>query len=181
MWSLLANFHLFGPQERGECGWALDKAMELCSKLGIPIISHKTEGPSTPYWHFWALRLTSVRILQLREEKFSLLRREIRKWLGQKSWKRELLSIICQLQHSSCMIKPGRVFLTWIIALTSAAKELLHRIRLNRCLRSDLQWWAYLLPVWNGASMMVWSQNSVTITSDASGMWKCGANSLAER
>ena len=42
----------------------------------------------------------------------------------------------------------------WILELSRTAKELHHRVRLNRGFRSDLCWWACSLPGLNGTSMM---------------------------
>ena len=91
--------------------------------------------------------------------------------------RKELLSLIGQLQHACCVVKPGRVFLRRMIEL---AKRRGHqeRIRLSQEFKSDLRWWATFLPGWNGRSMMagiVRQRAEVTVTSDASGNWGCGA------
>ena len=67
-----------------------------------------------------------------------------------------------------------------MINLSMAVKCLHHHIRLamNASFHSDLLWWATFLPSWNGVSMMSVIQRSipdVTVTSDASGNWECGA------
>ena len=65
-----------------------------------------------------------------------------------------------------------------MISLSTVAKELHHRIRLNKGFQSDLQWWATFLESWNGVSMMsatVYSPPTATITSDASVNWGCSA------
>ena len=94
--------------------------------------------------------------------------------------KRELLSLIGQLQHACCIVKPWRSFLRRMITLSTVAKQLHHRIRLNRAFRSDLRWWAQFLPIWNGTGMMSAVARcgfTATLTSDASGSWGCGAYS----
>ena len=74
---------------------------------------------------------------------------------GQASmYERELLSLIGQLQHACCVVRPGRTFLRRMINLSTVAKELHHRIRLNLGFRSDLQWWATFLPSWIGVGIM---------------------------
>ncbi len=65
-----------------------------------------------------------------------------------------------------------------MITLSTVAKKLHHRIRLNRGFRSDLQWWSLFISRWNGISMMASVTRlppAATITSDASGGWGCGA------
>jgi len=57
------------------------------------------------------------------------------------------------LQHTSCVIKPGRTFLRHSIALLSVVKP--HGwISLNLGLRSDLVWWVAFLPAWNDSMML---------------------------
>ena len=179
----LDDFLIFGGTESLECQQALEKALQLCLKLGVPVAKSKTEGPATNITFLGIELDTTAMIVRLPREKLHRLQREICKWTGRRSCsKRELLSIIGQLQHACCVVKPGRSFLRRMISLSTVAKELHHRIRLNRGFRSDLQWWASFLPSWNGVSMMsgvVPAYPSASITSDASGSWGCGAFSSA--
>ena len=117
--------------------------------------------------------------IRLPTEKLRRLQGEIRNWINKKSCiKRELLSLIGQLQHACCVVRPGRTFLRRMITLSSVPKELYHRVRLSAAFRSDLAWWDTLLESWNGTSMMagiIRSHYTAIITSDASGTWGCGA------
>ena len=91
--------------------------------------------------------------------------------------KRELLSLIGQLQHACRVVPPGRSFLR-MITLSTTAKDLHHHIRLNAGFRSDLQWWSAFLADWNGRHMLacITKVNPfATLLSDASGNWGCGA------
>ncbi len=121
-----------------------------------------------------SLHYTSV---LLPAPKLDRLRREILRWEGRKSCtKRELLSIIGLLQHS--VIKPGRSFLRRMIELSKCVHELHYKVSLNAGFRSDLRWWSCFLPIWNGAcprSSLGHQKPQVTLTSDASGSWGCGA------
>ena len=121
-------------------------------------------------------------VLRLPREKLQRLQREIVRGEGKKTCtKRELLSLIGQLQHACCVVRPGRAFLRRMIELSTVAKQLHHRIRLNIGFRSDLRWWHCFLPAWDGVSMFagtVESQCGVILTSDASGGWGCGAYTL---
>ena len=94
--------------------------------------------------------------------------------------KRELLSLIGQLQHACKVVRYGRAFLRRMITLSTSVRELHHHVRLNTSFRSDLQWWAVFLTQWNGVSMMSVPRKAkpgVIIVSDASGNWGCGAYS----
>ena len=177
----LDDFLLFGAPESHECRRALESVLETSARLGVPIAAHKTEGPASVITFLGIELDTEAKTLRLPEEKLVRLKREIWRWQGKRSCtKRELLSLIGLLQHACCVVRPGRSFLRRMIALTKVAKELHHRIRLNRGFRSDLQWWACFLPDWNGISMMSRHTPAVygaTVTSDASGSWGCGAYS----
>ena len=78
-------------------------------------------------------------IVRLPASKLDRLRREIHLWEGRKSCtKRELLSIIGQLQHACYVIKPGRSFLRQMIELSKGVHELHYQVHLNTVFRSDL-------------------------------------------
>ena len=175
----LDDFLLFGPPGSSICREALDSTRECCSHLGVPVAPHKTEGPTSSITFLGIELDTSAKVLRLPQEKLRRLQVEIKSWSGRHSCtKRSLLSLIGQLQHACCVVKPGRTFLRRMITLSTTAKKLHHRIRLNKGFRSDLQWWTYFLPSWRGVGMMsnlLSGPCAVTITSDASGSWGCGA------
>ena len=177
----LDDFLLFGAPGSKECLRSRMAIERLCAELGVPIASHKTEGPSCQLT-FLGIELDSKALIaRLPEDKLHRLQMEIRRWEDKSSCtKRELLSLVSQLQRACCVVRPGRTFLRRMISLSKVAKELHHHVRLNRGFKSDLQWWASFLPVWNGSSMMGGVHQyrySATVTSDASGRWGCGAYS----
>ena len=74
------------------------------------------------------------------------------------------------------MVQPGRTCLRNAIPLLSVAKQPHHHIRLNKEFRSDLYWWKTFASHWNGTHLIIHSQSpETTVTSDASGLWGCGA------
>ncbi len=175
----LDDFLLMGAPQSVECQQALETALELCRKLGIPIARHNTKGPGIVLV-FLGIELDTVRMeARLPQEKLRRLKQEIRQWEQRRSCtKRELLSLIGQLQHACCVVKPGRSFLRRMIDLSRTVREMHYTVRLNKSFRSDLQWWTCFLPTWNGVGMMsgiVPARYVGTITSDASGSWGCGA------
>ena len=175
----LDDFLLFGSEGPAQCGRALETALAMCARLGAPVASQKTEGPGSVLVFLGIELDTEGLVVRLQAEKLGRLQREIRKWGGKKACtKRELLSLIGQLQHACCVVKPGRSFLRRMIDLSKCARELHHRLRLNVGFRSDLQWWATFLPSWNGVGMMsglVKGEPQVVLTLDASGSWGIGA------
>ena len=165
---------VLGAPSLAECQQALDMALSLCRQLGV----HKTEGPGSVLV-FLGIELDTVaKEVRLPEEKLQHLKREIARWQERQSCtKRELLSLIGQLQHACCVVKPGRSFLRRMINLSMTVRDH-YWIRLNKGFRSDLQWWAHFLPMWNGVGMMASllpAEYAGEITSDASGSWGCGA------
>ena len=117
--------------------------------------------------------------MRLPEEKLARLIETVKDWRGRKcSTKRELLSLIGQLSHAAKVVKPGRIFLSQMIRLSTVVHEMHHYIRLNPAFRSDVEWWHQFLREWNGTSI-IWECDrvvpTVSFASDASGSWGAGA------
>ena len=174
----LDDFLLAGRPGTAECGESLQQALAICAGLGVPIAEKKLEGP-TRQLQFLGIEMDTEKMeLRLPQDKLERLQRTILQWRSKQSCtKRELLSIIGQLQHACKVVRPGRTFLRRMIELSTVAKELYHHIRLNKGFRSDLEWWAAFLPQWNGIEMLssvCRLPHSVEVTADASGGWGCG-------
>ena len=91
------------------CKHALEKALALCRELGVSVAAHKTEGPTTCLVFLGIELDTSQMVVRLPDSKLRRLQAEIQKWGARKvCTKRELLSLIGQLQHACCVVKPGR-------------------------------------------------------------------------
>ena len=175
----LDDFLLFGAPGTSQCDEALQLALEWCTRLGVPIAEGKTEGPAERIT-FLGIQIDMLKEeLCLPEEKLHRLQREIGQWTKRRSCKnRDFLSLIGQLQHACCVVRPGRTFLRRMINLSTKARRLHHNVRLNKSFKSDLSWWSVFLPTWNGVSMMSGvskSRATAVVTSDASGNWGCGA------
>ncbi len=110
----LDDFLLFGAPNSNQCEEALTKALSRCQALGVRIATRKT------VLTFLGVELDSdLMTVRLPAQKLDRLRREILRWEGRRSCtKRELLSIIGQLQHACYVIKPGRSFLRRMIDLS---------------------------------------------------------------
>ncbi len=175
----LDDFLFFGPPDMAEGRAVLGKGCQVLTKLGFPIAAHKTEGPGRTIVFLGIVIDAEAGVLRLPEEKLLRLQRTIREWGSRKTCtKRQLLSLIGQLQHACCVVRPGRSFLRRMIDLSKSVRSMERVIRLNVGFRSDLQWWSSFLHRWNGVGMMagaVQSRWSVMVTSDASGSWGCGA------
>ena len=94
--------------------------------------------------------------------------------------KKELESLIGLLHDASIVIRPGRTFICCLIDLlkSSNCRPSGAFIRLNHEAWSDVLWWHTFISDWNGLSMMQCQRQAnpdITLTSDASGSWGCGA------
>ena len=103
----LDDFLVLGAPDSPERRQALEQPLWLCELLGVPVAMLKTEGPATVIV-FLGIELDTVaRILRLPKKKLHRLQTEIGKWTGWHSCtKRELLSLIGQLQHACCVVNP---------------------------------------------------------------------------
>lgn len=150
--------------------------------LGIPSEPSKLEGPSTCL-SFLGVEVDTVACqLRLPADKLARLKAVLEATLGKKAvTKRELQSLVGLLQHAAKVVRPGRSFLRRLHALLAqvgASRAPSHLIRLNLAARADVLWWHVFVEEWNGVSIL-WNQEreapEVTVGSDASGNWGCGA------
>ena len=127
----LDDFLLFGDPNSEQYERALRSALAHCNILGGPVAPQKTEGPSTTLT-FLGLELDTMSLtVRLPSAKLDRLRREVQRWQGLKSCSmRELLSLIGQLQHACCAIRPGRSFL----------RRILFRLEVVGLLPAHLEW-----------------------------------------
>lgn len=168
-----------GKCSTSECHSNLDTMLRVCQILGIPLADEKKAGPAAILTILGIEFNTNEFLLRLPQEKLLRLKPLLAEWAKKKKCtKRELQSLIGQLQHASTIIKPGRTFLRRMYDMLSLAKLPHHHIRLNENFKSDIAWWSMFLETWRGSAMMSPSHPtppSVTVTSDASGAWGCGA------
>ena len=175
----LDDYLFVGPPATSECGRALQSAISICQRLGVKLSLNKLEGPTVSL-SFLGIQLDTERLeVRLPEEKMDNLSQLLLEWRQKRNCtKRELLSLMGVLHHACQVVRPGRTFLRQMIELSKVVKQPYHHLRLNTEFRSDLEWWILFLPRWNGVSMLtsLYSRpHTVSITSDASGSWGCGA------
>ena len=175
----LDDFLTVGEADSDQCKRNLELICSICKFLGIPLKIQKIEGPSMCLI-FLGIELDTVRLeMRLPVERIAHLKDLLRSWVGKKHCqKRELLSLIGKLSHACKVVVAGRLFLRRMIDTAKTARRLCHWIHLNSDFHSDLEWWLVFLDYWNGRSMMeVHSafRPDVTLWTDASGAWGCGA------
>lgn len=173
----LDDFLVMGPPDSATCEESLHILEAICAKLGVPLAPEKRDGPA-PVLIFLGIIIDTLKgELRLPTDKLQRLLEAVSEWMHKKvCTRRDLQSLIGTLQHACSVIKPGRAFLRRAIALLSIAKCQHHHIRLNADFRSDMLWWKIFASNWNGRAIIIPSgPPDMTITSDASGRWGCGA------
>ena len=171
----LDDFILFGCPPTDECLHSLQIALSCCTELGWE--AHKVGGPASCITFLGIEIDTTNSQLRLPSDRLRALKGEIGTWDSRRSCtKKQLLSLIGQLSHTSKVIKPGRSFLCRLIHLSSSASQLHHHIRLNTSARADIQWWFEFMEDWNGSSFFIPpAAKPLYLHTDASGSWGCGA------
>ena len=88
--------------------------------------------------------------------------------------KREILSLVGILQHAAKVIRPGRTFVGHMYEAAAKVQELDYFTRLNTNFRSELYWWHIFITHWNGTCFLPLSTPTLSIQTDASGLWGGG-------
>ena len=117
----LDDFLLISPTQSA-CLHAKNTIVTLFTNLGIPLSWNKIEGPSTSLT-FLGIQLDTLRWqLCLPKDKLSNLLSLLMEWLTKKKCaKRQLLSLIGHLSFAAKVIPAGRIFLRWLIDLSTRA------------------------------------------------------------
>ena len=147
----------------------------VCSSLGVPLASNKTEGPATCLT-FLGISVNSSRWeLRLPDDKMELIYALIQVWSHRSSChRRELESFLGHFSHAATIIRQGCPFLHDLFQLLSVARQLHYFVRLTRGAKADILWWLCFLQRWNGRSFFPQSTPSVHIYTDAAGSIGCG-------
>ena len=174
--------YIIVTRDRKEAELQKSTLQTVFDNLGVPLELSKLEGPST-CMTFLGIEVDSGSLqIRLPPEKLERLAEELRAASGRKvMMKRELQSLTGILQHATKVVVPGRAFMRSLHALQSVGSSPAHKVRLNLAARADIIWWHLFVCKWNGTSML-WDLGrlvpEVTIYSDASGGWGCGAYCL---
>ena len=173
------DFIIIGPPGCSECQQSLQKALQVCSNLGLPVAPQKTEGPSTCMPILGIEVDTQAMELRLPTDKMERLKETLQAWKMKRSCtRRELESLIGLLSHACKVVRPGGRFLSALLELLPVAKKRHHHIRLNTSFKADVEWWLSFMERWNGISILSINPNGCPdefLWSDASGSWGCGA------
>ena len=151
----LDDFLLAGPPTSNRCEKDLEEVKSTCEWLGIPLAMEKVTGPTT-LLTFLGITLDTVQMeARLPPEKLDRMRKTVALWLPKKkATKRDILSLVGLLQHTTKIVRLGRTFIRRMYSTASKVRELHYYTRLGKEFRSDLSWWHLFLENWNGLSFM---------------------------
>ena len=167
----LDDYITVGKPASSECADNLQVVLQCCQELGFPVAEDKCEGPKTCLT-FLGFELDSVALeIRLPQEKLTRLQSCVEEWRQKKYCKRkDLESLVGQLQHATHVVQPGKSFLRHMHRDTKDD----HHIRLTKKFKADLEWWhAFLFP-WNGVSMLTHSKLGDIETNVSQQMCPCG-------
>jgi hypothetical protein len=173
----LDDYIIITPPDRTMCSNLIGLIHRECTRLGIPIAEHKSEGPTTCIVFLGIEIDTLSGQLRLPSDKLERLRTLLSDWGDCKHCERKQLeSLIGLLNHACKVVRSGRSFLRRMIDLLHAVHHPPHSktpIRLNKSFRSDLAWWSTFIQQWNGISFLYPPTHlpRVHLYSDASGTW----------
>ena len=172
----LDDFFFCMPPVPADLPDPLRAAIPLCAELGLPVAPDKVAGPATTIT-FLGIEIDSVQQeLRLPQPKLTRLLHTLRLWSNRRSaTKRELQSLIGQLNHAAVVVRPGRTFMRHLIDTMSIPKRQHHRVRLNLQCKADIAWWLSFVQQWNGVAFLPSLPSRTSVVADASGSWGCGA------
>ena len=152
---ILDDFLFFG-RTLNECEHSLNKFLQFCSHVGVPIAVDKTYGPRQ-VMDFVGITLDSVKMeARLPLDKIKKCQSLLHEFLAKKSCKRrELESLIGYLNFTCSVVLPGRPFLRRLISLISGVREPFHYLTISEEAKSDLRMWLLFISDFNGKSMFL--------------------------
>jgi len=175
VWHYLDDFFTCGPTSPNpRCAENLDVMLRTCTDLNFTVNPKKTTQPTTCLT-LLGIELDSVQGLsRIDDERLREILDLVRQWATRsRCTKRQLQSLLGKLNFVCNVCRPGRTFLSRMIALLSKARHPRHHLRLTKAFKMDLKWWSTFLPEWNGKSFFLdqyWSNNTVLdLFTDASG------------
>ena len=150
---VLDDFLFLGVSSEG-CRFCLECFESLCNRTGIPIASHKTEGP-TKSLSFLGIEIdTGSSTARVPDDKLKKYRDAVNNLLKcENCTLRDLKSIIGQLQFACTVIPEGRCFLRRLHDLTMGKSNPNSVITFPAWAKEDLLMWRTFLDRFNGITI----------------------------
>ena len=108
----LDDFITLGPPGTSQCTDNQRIKYETCTKLGVPLATHKCMAPST-FLVFLGIEINTIAMeLRLPQEKLSKLKKLLSEWQLKKVCSRKKpKSLLGHLNDACSVVKPGRLFI----------------------------------------------------------------------
>ena len=165
-----AGFHCIGYLDdfllleatRERTAAAVDFLLALLTRLGVPISQRKfaLEGAPTNQIIFLGILIDSERLeLRLDIDRLVSIKSELSIWRDRRSASvREIASLVGTLAFAARVIGPGRLYMSRLILALRAGRRGPIRYEMQRELSKgfldDVAWWALVMPLWNGVSIL---------------------------
>ena len=118
----------------------------IFGRLNIPISPIKTVGPCTELFISELNSIPSDSKYDCRVTKKDRIIQFIDEFLNKTSvTKRQILQLLGHFNFASKVIRPGRSFVSYLIKLSTTARELNHHVHLDKACREDLEMWKLFL------------------------------------
>jgi hypothetical protein len=136
--------------------------MDLFVELGLPLQLKKFEEEGAPSLEkiFLGIVIDTARNeLRLDSERLAQIKEELASWSGRVDASvREISQLVGVLAFAAKVIRPGRLYLSRLIAALRAGVpgpvRYSARRRLSADFQADLRWWTDVMPSWNGISII---------------------------
>jgi hypothetical protein len=177
---ILDDFLILGPPNSPCCQNDLNKFLNLCSEIGVPIKKEKTENARTVII-FMGLELDSnLMEARLPQDKLLKLRNQLASVAKHRKVTLKVLQSLLGLLNFCCqVVVPGRCFLRRLTDLTKKVSKSFHRITLNKESRKDIKAWQIFADHFNGKHLLLqkrWlTSDALHLHTDASGSIGYGA------
>ena len=146
---------LFLAATKEECQSAMNCFSHLCNRIGVPLATHKTEGPVTKLTFLGYELDTRLMQIAIPSEKLAGYRESIQAMIASESATlREIKSLIGKLVFVTNVITCGKIFLRRLINMTIGKTHPASKLRITDNVREDLLVWLLFFKGYNGKSII---------------------------
>ncbi|XP_066288330.1 uncharacterized protein [Branchiostoma lanceolatum] len=150
---------------------AYDSLGQHLQRLGLTEAADKACPPATRMT-FLGRMVDSIRMtVEVTPERLTDTMAELQAWSDVSSvCRQEVESLLGKLHFVASCVRPGRLFVSRMIAFLRRYKDRREKIRVDEEFRKDLRWWSSFLPSYNGVSWIShagWSEPDAVFSSDA--------------
>ena len=138
------------------CKNSLNKFLEFCLEVGIPISTEKTLGPCNII-EFAGIELDATKMIsRLPEDKIVKCKHEIKEVINKSKVSLKELQRITGLLNFACIVVySGRVYLRRIYNLTIGLDKKYAKVKLDKGVKEDLEMWLEFLEYFNGKNFFM--------------------------